>query len=220
MLMTMLRGSRAILLHPAVATFEAEERNSLRWALVYVVIGATLTALLGALAFHVQRPFLATQFAALSAEFADLERAVGQDLPLEEIFFPTDTSTSILSNVAGTLVGFVVYLTIVFLLGRGLGGSGKYGELAYDVALFWVPISVISAAINVFSFSFFSCLTAPLVLLVTLYGFYLTFLSVQAGMNLSPRRALIVILVPAMTMLVFFCGIMVLAFALAAQGAA
>jgi hypothetical protein len=220
MLMTMLRGSRAILLRPTVATFEAEERNSVRWALAYVAIGATLTALLGALAFYVQRPFLATQFAALSTEFATLEQIVGQDLPLEEIFFPTDSRTSILSNIAGTLVGFFVYLTIVFLLGRGLGGSGKYGELAYDVALFWVPISVVSATLNVFSFSLFSCMTAPLVLLVTLYGFYLTFLSVQAGMNLAPRRALIVILVPAGIMLIFFCGILVLAFALVAQGAA
>ncbi len=220
MLMTMLRGSRAILLHPAVATFEAEERNSLRWALAYVAIGATLTALLGALAFYVQRPFLATQYAALSAEFATLEQAVGQDLPLEEIFFPTNTRTSILSNILGTLVGFLVYLSIVFLPGRGLGGSGKYGELAYDIALFWVPISVVSAALNIFSISVFSCLTAPLVLLVTLYGFYLTFLSVQAGMNLSPRRALIIILVPALTMLIFTCGILVLAFALVAQGAA
>lgn len=217
MLTEMLRGSRAVMLRPSVATFEAHERDRLGWALIYIAIGATITALLGVLSFWVHRPFAADQYAAIAAELTEFERAIGIDLPVEEMLFPTDAAAPVLSNVIGTVVGFMVYLSIVFLLGRGLGGTGTYGELAYDLALFWVPISVLSATIDIFSISFFACLTAPLAVLVTLYGFVLTFLSVQAGMNLAPGRALAVILIPALLLLLFACGLFVLAFALVSQ---
>ncbi|NCC34131.1 MAG: hypothetical protein EOM24_19275 [Chloroflexia bacterium] len=217
MLMTMLRSSVAILLRPSVTTFEAHERNSLRWALAYVSLGALLTALLGIASFYLHRPFMGTQLDAIAAEFANFGQAIGQDLPIAEFMFPAETHTPLLSNALGTLIGFMTYLTIVFLLGKALGGSGTYGELAYDVALFWVPISVVSATLNVFSISLFSCLTAPVVVFVSFYGFYLTFLSVQAGLNLPPMRALVVVLVPAMLFLTFLCGLLALAFLVISQ---
>ncbi|NCC36387.1 MAG: hypothetical protein EOM24_30900, partial [Chloroflexia bacterium] len=149
MLMTMLRSSVAILLRPSVTTFEAHERNSLRWALAYVSIGALLTALLGVASFYLHRPFREAQLEAIASESANFGQAIGRDLSIAEFFFPAETHTSLLSNALGTLIGFMTYLTIVFLLGKALGGSGTYGELAYDVALFWVPISVVSATLNV-----------------------------------------------------------------------
>jgi hypothetical protein len=205
MLMTMIRSSQAVLVRPSVANFEANERRQFGWALLYVVLGATITASLGWLAFQIQRPFIEEQNQALAAWLANLERQVGRPLPLANLFTPSNPGIPVVSNVLGTMVGFLTYLTIVFLIGRLLGGSGRFAELAYDLALFWVPVSVASALVNIFSFGLFSCLTAPLAIVVTSYGLYLTYLSVQAGMNLPPRRALILVLIPALLYVLVIC---------------
>lgn len=215
MLHAMLRGSWAVVTRPAVANFEEHERDALGWALLYVTLGATITATLGWLAFLVQRPFLERQYAMLFAELAKIEAATGQDLAFEQFFTPSTPGLPVVSNVLGTLVGFMTYLGIVYLLGRSLGGTGRFGELAYDLALFWVPVSVASAVVNALSIGFFSCLTAPVAIFVTLYGLYLTYLSVQSGMNLPARRAVTLVLLPALLWLLAFCslGLIVLAFA-------
>ncbi len=215
MLTTMLRSSWAVIARPSVANFEEHERNQFGWALLYVTLGATVTALLGGLAFLIQRPFLERQYADLFAEFVRIEVSLGQDLPYERIFLPADAGNPILTNVLNTLFGFLVYLLIVFLLGKALGGSGKLGELAYDIALFWVPISVAAALVNVFSLGLFACFTAPLAILITFYGFYLTYLSVQSGLNLSARKALTLVLIPALLWLLAICSLIAILIALA-----
>lgn len=219
MLQAMLRGSWAVVSRPAAANFEEHERDSFGWALLYVTLGATLTATLGWLSFLIQRPFLERQYAVLAVEFAKIEAQTGQDLPFELLFAPGNPGIPVVSNVLGTLIGFLTYIGIVFLVGRTLGGSGTIGELAYDIALFWVPVSVTSAVINVFSIGFFACLTAPLAIFVTVYGLYLTYLSVQSGMNLPPNRALILVLVPALLWLLTVCSLIGLLFAFAGHAA-
>ncbi|MCX7790949.1 MAG: YIP1 family protein [Chloroflexaceae bacterium] len=205
MLMTMIRGSRAVLLRPSVATFEAHEQRRLGWALLYVLIGATITAILGWLTFLIQRPFLERQAATVAAYFAGLEARLGRDLPYETLLRPWEPGIPVLGNLLHTMIGFLLYLVIVYLLGRLLGGDGKFGELAYDIALFWAPVAIVGAVVNLFSFGWFSCLTAPLAIFVTFYGLYLTYLGVQSGLNLPPRRALVVVLIPALFYLSLFC---------------
>ena len=220
MLKTMLRGSWEIMLRPSVVNFEDHERNALGWALLYVALGALITALIGWLAFPIQQPFLERQYTSLSDEFARVSADVGQELPFETLAAPEDVEIPVIGNALSTLMGFLVYLGIIFVLGRALGGTGKIGELAYDISLFWVPVSVVSAVISAFSIGLFSCLTAPVIIFVTAYGFYLTFLSVQAGMNLLPNKALILILIPALLWLFIICVVVLLFAAVAAQGLA
>ncbi|NTU84485.1 MAG: hypothetical protein HGA45_34845 [Chloroflexales bacterium] len=217
MLNTMLRGSWTVVTRPAVANFEEHERNAFGWALLYVALGATVTAAIGWLAYLVQAPFLARQYAVLFAELAKIEAATGQDLAFEQILTPSNPGLPIISNVLSTLIGFLTYLGIVFLLGRALGGTGRFGELAYDLALFWVPVSVVSAVVNAFSIGFVSCLTAPVAIFVTGYGLYLTYLSVQSGMNLPERKALALVLIPALLWLLAFCGLVLIILAFAGQ---
>lgn len=207
MLNTMLHSSWVIVTRPAVASFEKHERNAFGWALLYVALGATITAAIGWLAYLIQRPFLERQYAVLFAELAKIEAATGQDLAFEQLFAPRNPGIPIVSNVLLTLIGFLTYLGIVFLLGRALGGSGRLGELAYDLSLFWVPVSVVSAVVNALSIGFFSCLTAPVTIFVTFYGFYLTYLSVQSGLNLPARKALALVLTPALLWLLALCSL-------------
>lgn len=217
MLTTLLRGSWAVISRPAVANFEEHERNDLGWALLYVALGASVTAALGWVAHLVQAPFLERQYAVLFAELAKFEARTGLDLAFEQVLTPSNPGIPIISNVLSTMVGFLTYLGIVYLIGRALGGTGRLGELAYDLALFWVPVSVVSAVINAFSIGFFSCLTAPVAVGVTCYGLYLTYLSVQSGMNLPERKALTLVLIPALLWLTTFCGLVLVILAFAGQ---
>jgi hypothetical protein len=217
MLNTMLRGSWTVVTRPAVANFEEHERNAFGWALLYVTLGAAVTAVIGWLAYLIQAPFLERQYAVLFAELAKIEAATGQDLAFEQIFTPNNPGIPIISNVLSTLIGFLTYLGIVFLLGRALGGTGRFGELAYDLALFWVPVSVVSAVVNAFSIGFVSCLTAPVAIFVTGYGLYLTYLSVQSGMNLPERKALALVLIPALLWLLAVCSLVLIILAFAGQ---
>lgn len=205
MLLTMIRGSQAVLTRPSVVTFEAHEQRKLGWALLYVLLGATVTAVLGWLTFLIQRPFLEQQAATVAAYFADLEARLGTELPFEIFLTPRSPGIPVVSNLTNTMAGFMVYLVVVYGLGRLLGGSGKFGELAYDIALFWVPIAIAGAVVNLFSFGLFSCLTAPLAMVVSFFGLYLTYLGVQSGLNLSPRRAMVVVLIPMLFYLSLFC---------------
>lgn len=217
MLNAMLRGSWAVVVRPAVANFEEHERDALGWALLYVALGAAVTAAIGWLAYLVQAPFLERQYAQLFAELAKIEAATGQDLAFEQLFAPSNPGIPIISNVLSTMVGFLTYLGIVFLLGRALGGTGSLGELAYDMALFWVPVSLVSALVNAFSIGYISCLTAPVAVFVAAYGLYLTFLSVQSGMNLPARKALTLVLIPALLWLATLCAVVLVVLALAGR---
>jgi len=49
----------------------------------------------------------------------------------------------------GTLIGFFIFLGIVYLIGRAFGGTGNFGELAFDMSLFWAPLMVVRALISI-----------------------------------------------------------------------
>lgn len=70
------------------------------------------------------------------------------------------------------------------------GGTGAFGELAYDLSLFGAPLTVIGAILSLvplLNFAAFFVLWA--------YSLYLTYLGIQAGMNLPASKARYVILI-------------------------
>lgn len=207
MLRVMVMASNDVLRHPAVATFEAYKRNTMTWATMYVALGAAITAVLGAVAYVVQRPFLEGQFAELSQQMGRIQSATGQSGLIEAFVVPQDPTSAILGNLIGTLVGFFLYLGVVYALGWLLGGRGAFGELAYDLSLFWVPLSIAGALVNIFAIEILACVTVPVSLGLGLYQLYLTFLGIRSGMNLSGGRALVVILIPVLLLLLFVCGL-------------
>ena len=66
------------------------------------------------------------------------------------------------------------------------------------------------AFLNIFSIGLLACVTAPLSIAIAIYHLYLTFLSIQSGMNLSGGRALVIVLLPILLVLLLFCGLVVL----------
>jgi hypothetical protein len=190
----MLNGSRAVLTRPNASTFEEYERNNLSWALIYISIAAVVTAVLGAIGFLVRQPF-ATTPAGVPPELAAAQ--------------PTLVG-AIFGNLFGTLIGFLIYMGIVFLLGRAFGGTGQFGELAFDFSLFVAPLAVVNALVGIVAIGPLAIVTGLVGLALAIYNFYLSYISVQSGMNLPPNKALWVVLIPAIVGLLLVCGIVVL----------
>ncbi len=203
MFQQMLNSSRAVLLRPSVATFEEFERNDLGWATIYIAIGALISALLGAISFVIQRPFLEQQMANLQQQFGS------QPLPpiLTTFMGGGGLAVTVAISLLSTLVIYFIWTIFVYLLGRAFGGTGAFGELAYDIALFWAPVSVVSSLISVAGIGPLAFLTSLVSLVLLIYNIYLSYLSIQAGMNLPSNRALIVILIPILVVILGCCGL-------------
>jgi hypothetical protein len=206
MFQQMLNASRAVLLRPSVSTFEEYERNDLGWATIYVTISAVVAAILAAISFALNRPYL-------EQRMQDLQNQLnGQPLPpfATTLMGGTSITAAILSGLLGTLIAFFIWLGIIYLLGRAFGGTGSFGELAYDVALFWAPIAVIRGLIGVISIGPIAFIGGLIGLAVGLYNIYLSWLSIQSGMNLPGGKALWVILIPILVLVIGCCGIIAL----------
>lgn len=171
MLQQMINAGIAIITRPAVATFEEHEQNNLSWALIYTLIGAVINAILTSIA-------------------ASISGANGQG----------GIIGAIISVLIGSIIGFFIYYGLVFILGRAFGGTGQFGELAYDIALFTVPFGIISTLLNFIPF-----LGAIAGLVLGLYSLYLTYLGIQAGMNVPKDKALYVMLILFAIVLVVAC---------------
>jgi hypothetical protein len=182
MFQTMINGSIAVLTRPSVATFEEHEQNNLGWATIYVVIGAVIVGILQAITAAIQ--------GAVGAP------GVTQPSPIGNI----------IGSVLGALIGFFIFLGIVYLLGRAFGGTGEFGELAFDISLYWAPLAVLQALIGVIAIGPLAILALLALLVVFGYNIFLTYVGIQSGMDLPSQKALYVVLILAgIAILLFIC---------------
>jgi hypothetical protein len=203
MFQQMLNASRAILLRPSVATFEEYERDDLGWALIYTLIAAVAAAILRAVGGLLQR-------AALEQQMANLEQQLGNSpmLPfIRSMIGGGGLVFTLIFTLFATVIGFFLGVGIIYLLGRAFGGTGTFGEMAYDIALYSAPIAVLGALLGIIPI-----VGSLAALALGIYEIYLYWLSVQAGMNLPGSKALWVILIPILVVVLLCCGIFVLAF--------
>ena len=184
----MLNASMAVLRRPAVATFEEYEKNNVQWATIYVAIAAVVSAILGAIAFAIQRPYIEQQL-------RDAQTQLGGQIDLTGALASRSVVGAVFSGLLGTLIGFFIFLGIVYLIGRAFGGSGNFGELAFDMSLFWAPLMVVRALISIIAIGPLALLTGLASLAIGIYNLYLTYLAIQSGMNLPKNKALYVILI-------------------------
>lgn len=206
MFQQMLNASRAVLLRPSVSTFEEHERNDVGWATIYIAISAVLAAILGAIAFAINRPYIEQQMRSLE------DQLQGQPLPpiATNLMGGQSLTAAIVSGLLGTLVSFFIWVGLVYVLGRAFGGTGAFGEVAYDISLFWAPIAVIRALVGVVAFGPLAFIGSIIGFVIFLYNFYLSWLSIQSGMNLPGNKALWVILIPILVLVLLCCGLAVL----------
>jgi hypothetical protein len=189
----MLNASRAVLTRPSVSTFEEFERDDLNWAAIYIVIGAVIAAILSALGTAINPPDL--------SELPPELRGAAQP----------GIVGSVVGGVTGALIGYFIWLGLVYFVGRLFGGQGQFGELAFDVSLYWTPLSVATSLLNVVQLPL---LTGLALLAAFVYNVYLTYLSIQSGMNLPRDKALYVMLVIVGVFVALICGLALLVAAL------
>ncbi|MEN9937788.1 MAG: hypothetical protein RLZZ387_4367 [Chloroflexota bacterium] len=219
MFQQMLNGSIAVLTRPSVATFEEHERNDLGWGLIYAAIGAVISAVLGAIGAAVAPP-------PPPPDPATMEQL--ESTPFEGLATGAAAQPSILGAIIGALtiglLGFLIYLAIVYFIGRAFGGSGQFGELAYDISLFYTPLALLNGLISliVSAVPVLACLTWVISLAAFGYNLYLTYLGIQAGMNVPKDKALITMVIVAVIGLVVACvlGAILVAMIAAVAGAA
>jgi hypothetical protein len=205
MFQQMLNASRAVLLRPSVATFEEFERDDLGWALIYTTVAAAIAGLLGAIGSLISR-------AALQQQLGNLEQQLGDSpaLPLiRSMLGGGATVISIFVTFIITIIWFLIFVGVIYLLGRAFGGTGTYGELAFNTSLYSAPLTVIGALLSLIPF-----VGAMAGLLLWFYQLYLYWLSVQAGMNLPGNKALWVILIPLLVIVIGCCGVFAAIFGL------
>jgi len=179
----MVNGSLAVIFSPSVSSFEEHERNNLGAALGYLTIASVISAIVLLLASW----FLPT----LNSVFSSQEGAL--DL------------LTFIGMVVGVVISGCLLWAGVFLVGRMMGGTGRFGEIAYDLALFTAPLAVIQTALGIIPVVG-SLLTMPL----SIYSLYLTYLAIQCGMNLPSSRAIYVCILLLVLTFGLTCGVLTL----------
>ena len=201
MFQQMLNASRAVLLRPSVATFEEYERDDLGWALIYTVIAAVAAAILRAIGAFLQRAALQQQMATLEQQFGDSPM-----LPImRNLIGGGGLVFTLVFTLFAAVIGFFIGVGIIYLLGRAFGGTGTFGEMAYNIALYSAPLTVLAAL-----FGIIPIVGGLVALLLGIYQIYLNWLSIQAGMNLPGSKALWVILIPLIVVVILCCGVFAL----------
>lgn len=180
MFQEMINGSIAVFTKPSVSTFEEHEKNNLTWALIYSVIAGVINAVLAAI-----RAILfpvTVDVSGLPPELAEGIQAGAAASP--------NILGAVLGGIIFTIIGLLISWGITYALGRAFGGTGQFGELAYDLSLFNAPSTVIYSVLNFIPF-----LGGIAGLALFFYNLYLTYLGIQSGMNLPSNKALYVILI-------------------------
>ena len=108
-------------------------------------------------------------------------------------------------------VFFLIGSFIVHLLATVLGGQGDYGKLAYLMATYQAPITIVGAVLGLIPF-LGGCVAA----LLGIYGLVLEYFAVKVNYGLESGRAIAVVLIPiAILILLAVCGIVVFGMMLA-----
>ena len=161
----MFAQSAAVLARPAASTFERFERR-----------GSTGQALL---------------YVLLAAAVSGMVAALFSVFHSDVTFFG-----QLFSRLVGIPAQFLVFTGAVYLIGRFLfGGTGRYSEVAYTFALFFVPLSIAGTLIGIVPLLGWLVQTVVIALALVFFGF----LAVQSSMNLrDPVKAGVTLVLSAL----------------------
>jgi Yip1-like protein len=112
----------------------------------------------------------------------------------------SNVGSGLIGSALGAIIGFYIYLGLVYLLGRAFGGTGNFGELAYDISLFSAPLTAVGSLLGIIP-----VLGGIAALVLAIYNIYLTYLGIQSGMNLPKDKAIIVMVI------IFLIGVAIVA---------
>ena len=179
-----------VLTKPGEEVFAAEREKSsatLSTALVWMILAAVVTALLGLLQAQIFDSAMGGMGQIVDLLPSELQGEFGT---IAEAGATEWTGFSLLS---------IIFLPLFFLIGVGvyhliatvLGGRGQYGRYAYLSATFSAPLMIVGSALG-----FIPVLGGCLSLLLGIYQFVLTYYAVKVEYGLSQGRAIVVVVIP------------------------
>ncbi len=198
----------AVLIKPGEEVFEAERQKAsatLTTALVWVVLAAVVTALLGLLQ-RAQQQFSSS----LAGMEPMLELMPAESRAQIETIANTGTFDEFMRAVSlGSIViapiFFVIGIGILHLVASVLGGQGQFGRYAYLNATFSAPISIISSL-----FGFVPWVGGCVGFILLIYQLALAYFATKVEYGLSAGRAIVVVLAPVLFIVVLVaCGMIV-----------
>lgn len=190
---------RNVLLRPGEEVFveeKARPTGTLGTALIWMVIAAVITAILGWLRVQM----MGNAMAGMDQFFANA------DMPPEvqaqfATMFGAAVGAASLWSILLVPIGFLITVGVLHLLASVLGGSGDFGKMGYLRATYQAPLLVLSSLIGLVPF-----LGGCISFLLWIYGFVLTYFAVKVNYNLTSGRAIAVVLIPlAVVVLLTFC---------------
>ena len=184
---------RRVLTQPGEPVFQEEKMNpngTLQTALIWMVIAGVVAAIFGLIAGAMG----ASSAAAMLAQMDLPPEVQAQMGPMLSAM--TGGSVAAIITVP---VGFLIGTFIMHLIGKMLGGQGDYSKFAYLASTYQAPLTIASSVISVIPF-----LGGCVALLITLYGYVLSYFALMVNYGLSSGRAITAILIPIVLLFLFF----------------
>ena len=189
----------AVLTKPGEEIFEQEQnspRASLSTALIWVVIAAVVTAVLG----FVQSLLFTPSPQQMMDLFDQMNLPPESTAMVEQMF--TGGMLAGLSGVGAFLgiiltpIFFLIGTGIIHLLANMLRGQGDFGRFAYLSAAIQSPISIVTAFLG-----FIPVVGGCVVFLVSIYSLVLYYFAIKVSYRLTSGRAIAVILIPVLAVI-------------------
>src|SRR5262249_34783126 len=103
-------------------------------------------------------------------------------------------------NIVGVPLGFFILVGILFLLAKLFGGTGTFLQQAYAVALYYVPISAVSAVA-----ALVPGVGGLVRLALFIYAVVLAIFAISASQRLTLSKSVAVVLLPLAILVVLAC---------------
>lgn len=99
-----------------------------------------------------------------------------------------------------SIIGYLIFVGILQLVAKVLGGTGNFGKYAYLIATFHAPITIINAVLGIIPF-----LGGCLVFVLTIYEIVLAYYATRVEHKLTPGKSIITVLAPVLLVLLVVC---------------
>jgi len=210
----------SVLTRPGEEVFQEERQQThatLTTALIWIVAAAFIAAIFSAIGSAIGG--LLGGGASFMQEFlrgADLPPEMrqqiltfaGRGVGVGAGFFGAFCTTLIFAPI-GFLIGSAIYWVVAKLF----GGEGSFEEQTYLLATFNAPLMVVRSAVGVIPF-----LGGCVSFLISLYQLVLSYFAIKVSHDLTPGKAVAVIILPAVV--IFICVICIAVIMLLALGPA
>jgi hypothetical protein len=198
----LLQNSLSVLRRPTIKTFQEVNVDNWQWAFIYLAIGQVIAILIGMITNILQAP-------AREQQRLELMQRFGQS---NFTSFLSNMQNPLFTLVTGFLGIFVVVFLWVFLpywLGLAFGGSKSFGKFAYNNSLFITPITILDSLLALTLSGLAGGLFLILSLSLDAIRFYFVYVNLQATMGLSKGKSALVIFIPVVLAIIFFCGLII-----------